>query len=150
MMWFCWLYEVVTSSSHWERFVAKYEAAGMRISASKSGAMVLSRKRVECSLWVREQFLPQLEEFEYLRVLFTCEGKGEWEIDRRCCSNADTLLICRVEERAECKSALDLPVDLHPHPHLWSQTLVSDRKNKIVDTSSGNELSPLLHYLTDM
>ena len=53
----------------------------MRISTSKSEAMVLSRKKVECSLWVREEILPQVKEFKYLKVLFTSEGKMEWEID---------------------------------------------------------------------
>ncbi|XP_068613462.1 AN1-type zinc finger protein 3-like [Brachionichthys hirsutus] len=43
----------------------------MRISTSKSEAMVLSRKRVECTLRVGEEILPQVEEFKYLGVLFT-------------------------------------------------------------------------------
>ncbi|XP_065327683.1 scavenger receptor cysteine-rich type 1 protein M130-like [Pelmatolapia mariae] len=38
-----------------ERFAAKCEVVGMRISTSKSEAMVLSRKRVECTLWVRDE-----------------------------------------------------------------------------------------------
>ncbi|PWA21171.1 hypothetical protein CCH79_00009483 [Gambusia affinis] len=49
-----------------ERFAAECEAAGMAISASKSEAMVLSRKRVECLLRVRGGVLPQVEEFKYL------------------------------------------------------------------------------------
>ncbi|TWW57360.1 hypothetical protein D4764_07G0000790, partial [Takifugu flavidus] len=57
-----------------DRF-AKCEAAGIRISTSKSEAMVLSRKKVECLLWVKE--------FKYLGVLFTSEGRMEQEIDRR-------------------------------------------------------------------
>jgi len=60
-----------------ERFAAEFEAAGMRISTSKSETMVLSRKRVECSL------LSQVEEFKYLGVLFTSEGRMEREIDGR-------------------------------------------------------------------
>ncbi|KAI3359124.1 hypothetical protein L3Q82_002670 [Scortum barcoo] len=36
-----------------ERFAAECEAAGMRISTSKSEAMVLDRKRVVCPLRVR-------------------------------------------------------------------------------------------------
>ncbi|KAI3370525.1 hypothetical protein L3Q82_025286, partial [Scortum barcoo] len=62
---------------------AKCEAAGMRISTSKSEAMVLDRKRVACPLQVGGEVLPQVEEFKYLRVLFTSEGKIEREIDRR-------------------------------------------------------------------
>ncbi|KAI3372530.1 hypothetical protein L3Q82_023015 [Scortum barcoo] len=58
-----------------ERFAAECEAAGMRISTSKSEAMVLDRKRVACPLWVGGEVLPQVEEFKYLGVLFTSEGK---------------------------------------------------------------------------
>ncbi|KAI3374678.1 hypothetical protein L3Q82_021250 [Scortum barcoo] len=61
----------------------KCEAAGMRISTSKSEAMVLDRKRVACPLRVGGEVLPQVEEFKYLGVLFTSEGKMEREIDRR-------------------------------------------------------------------
>ncbi|PWA23723.1 hypothetical protein CCH79_00006096 [Gambusia affinis] len=66
-----------------ERFAAECEAAGMAISASKSEAMVLSRKRVECLLRVRGGVLPQVEEFKYLGILFTNGGRREREIDRR-------------------------------------------------------------------
>ncbi|KAI3369434.1 hypothetical protein L3Q82_007661 [Scortum barcoo] len=64
-------------------FAAECEAAGMRISTSKSEAMVLDRKRVACPLRVGGEVLPQVEEFKYLGVLFTSEGKMEREIDRR-------------------------------------------------------------------
>ncbi|KAI3372478.1 hypothetical protein L3Q82_022972 [Scortum barcoo] len=63
-------------------FAAECEAAGMRISTSKSEAMVLNRKRVACPLRVGGEVLPQMEEFKYLGVLFTSEGKMEREIDR--------------------------------------------------------------------
>ncbi|KAI3365299.1 hypothetical protein L3Q82_010392 [Scortum barcoo] len=52
-----------------ERFAAECEAAGMRISTSKSEAMVLDRKRVACPLWVGGEVLPQEEEFKYPRGL---------------------------------------------------------------------------------
>ena len=45
--------------------------------------MVLNRKRVECTLWVGDEILPQVEAFKYLGVLFTSEGRLEQEIDRR-------------------------------------------------------------------
>ncbi|KAK0147969.1 putative uncharacterized transposon-derived protein F52C9.6 [Merluccius polli] len=45
--------------------------------------MVLNRKRVECTLRVGDEILPQVEEFKYLGVLFTSEGRMEREIDRR-------------------------------------------------------------------
>ncbi|TWW73603.1 hypothetical protein D4764_15G0009970 [Takifugu flavidus] len=66
-----------------DRFAAACEAAGMKISTSKSETMVLNRKKVECLLRVKEEILPQVEEFKYLGVLFTSEGRMEWEIDRR-------------------------------------------------------------------
>ncbi|KAK0131008.1 Retrovirus-related Pol polyprotein from type-1 retrotransposable element R2 [Merluccius polli] len=66
-----------------DRFAAECEAAGMRISTSKSESMVLNRKRVECTLRVGDETLPQVEEFKYLGVLFTSEGRMEREIDRR-------------------------------------------------------------------
>ncbi|TWW77426.1 hypothetical protein D4764_12G0008160 [Takifugu flavidus] len=47
--------------------------AGIKISTSKSEAVVR----------VKEEILPQVEEFKYLRVLFTSEGRMEQEIDRR-------------------------------------------------------------------
>ena len=63
-------------------FAVKCEVAGMRVSASKSEAMVLSWKRVDCPPQVSGELLPQVEEFKYLRVLFTSEWKMEREIDR--------------------------------------------------------------------
>ncbi len=65
------------------RFAAECEAAGMRISASKSEAVVLSQKRVASPLQVGGVLLPQVVEFKYLGVLFTSEGRMEREIDRR-------------------------------------------------------------------
>nr|XP_049618290.1 E3 SUMO-protein ligase PIAS2 isoform X1 [Syngnathus scovelli]XP_049618292.1 E3 SUMO-protein ligase PIAS2 isoform X1 [Syngnathus scovelli]XP_049618293.1 E3 SUMO-protein ligase PIAS2 isoform X1 [Syngnathus scovelli] len=66
-----------------ERFAAECEAVGMRVSTSKSESMVLDRKRVECPLRIGDEILPQVEEFKYLGVLFTSEGRMEREIDRR-------------------------------------------------------------------
>ncbi|KAK3542060.1 hypothetical protein QTP86_011362 [Hemibagrus guttatus] len=48
------------------RFAAECEAAGMRVSTSKSEAMVLDRKKVACTLQVGGEVLPQVEEFKYL------------------------------------------------------------------------------------
>ncbi|KAI3356861.1 hypothetical protein L3Q82_003510 [Scortum barcoo] len=45
MMLSCWLLQARTFSMCWSRFAAECEAAGMRISTSKSEAMVLDRKR---------------------------------------------------------------------------------------------------------
>ncbi|KAK3539329.1 hypothetical protein QTP70_001214 [Hemibagrus guttatus] len=65
------------------RFAAECEAAGMRVSTSKSEAMVLDRKKVICTLQVGGEVLPLVEEFKYLGVLFTSEGRMDREIDRR-------------------------------------------------------------------
>ncbi|KAK3565356.1 hypothetical protein QTP86_007126 [Hemibagrus guttatus] len=65
------------------RFAAECEAAGMRVSTSKSEAMVLNRKKVACTLQVGGEVLPQVEEFKYLEVLFMSEGRMDCEIDRR-------------------------------------------------------------------
>jgi len=62
-------------------FAAECEAAGMRVGTSKSEAMVLCLKPVDCS--VGTECLPEAKEFKYLGVLFTREGKMEREIDRR-------------------------------------------------------------------
>ncbi|TWW74691.1 hypothetical protein D4764_14G0006940 [Takifugu flavidus] len=66
-----------------DRFATACEAAGMKISTSKSKAMVLNRKKVESLLRVKEEILPQVEEFKYLGVLFMNEGRMEQEINRR-------------------------------------------------------------------
>ena len=47
-----------------DRFAVKCEAAGMRISTSKSEAMVLIRKPMDCLLQVGYEFLPQVKEFK--------------------------------------------------------------------------------------
>ncbi|KAK3569880.1 hypothetical protein QTP86_006752 [Hemibagrus guttatus] len=65
------------------RFAAECEAAGMKVSTSKSEAMVLDRKKVACTLQVGGEVLPQVEEFKYLGVLFTSEGRMDREIGRR-------------------------------------------------------------------
>lgn len=57
------------------RPAAECEVAGMRIGTSKSEAMVPSWKKVKCLFQVREEILPQVEKFKYLRVLFTSEGR---------------------------------------------------------------------------
>ncbi|KAK3567029.1 hypothetical protein QTP86_008977 [Hemibagrus guttatus] len=64
-------------------FAAECEAAGMRVSTPKSEAMVLDQKKVACILQVGGELFPQVEEFKYLGVLFTSEGRMDREIDKR-------------------------------------------------------------------
>ena len=51
-----------------EQFAAESEVAGMKVSSSKSEAVDLNQKKVECSLWVRDESLLQAEEFKYLGI----------------------------------------------------------------------------------
>ncbi|KAI3353754.1 hypothetical protein L3Q82_004986 [Scortum barcoo] len=112
-----------------ERFAAECEAAGMRISTSKSEAMVLDpRKGWHALSRVGGEVLPQVEEFKYLGVLFTSEGKIEREIDRRIGAASRSYAVgvpdrrgC--EEGAESKQAkLSIYRSIYVpfHPHLWS------------------------------
>ncbi|KAK3506289.1 hypothetical protein QTP70_009509 [Hemibagrus guttatus] len=59
------------------------EAAGLRVSTSKSEAMVLDWKKVACTLQVGGERVAQMEEFKYLGVLCTSEGRMAREIDRQ-------------------------------------------------------------------
>lgn len=47
--------------------------------------MVLDWKKVSCPLRVGGEIVPQVKKLEYLRVMFTSEGKIECEIDRQIC-----------------------------------------------------------------
>ncbi|KAI3377171.1 hypothetical protein L3Q82_009083 [Scortum barcoo] len=129
MMLSCWLHSSQDlQQSVLERFAAECEAAGMRISTSKSEAMVLDRKRVVCPLWVSGEVLPQVEEFKYLGVLFTSEGKMEREIDRRIgAASAVMRLVYRtvvVKKELSRKAKLSIyrstQSTFPPSPHLWS------------------------------
>ncbi|KAI3351127.1 hypothetical protein L3Q82_005606 [Scortum barcoo] len=91
-----------------ERFAAECEAAGMRISTSKSEAMVLDRKRVACPLRVGGEVLPQVEEFKYLGVLFTSEGKMEREIDRRIGAASAVMRSVYLDRHGKMFKSLDL------------------------------------------
>lgn len=66
-----------------ERFAAKCEAARGRVSTSKSKAMVVCWKMVDCSLRDGGELLPQVNEFKYLGVLSMSDRKMDSEVDRR-------------------------------------------------------------------
>uniref|UniRef100_A0A669BS49 Reverse transcriptase domain-containing protein n=1 Tax=Oreochromis niloticus TaxID=8128 RepID=A0A669BS49_ORENI len=126
-----------------EQFAAECEAVGMRMSTSKSEAMVLSRKRVECPLRVRDKFLPQVEEFKYLGVLFTSDGRREPEIDRWIGAAAAAMRTLYqsvvVKRELNIKAKLSIYRSIYvPTLNLWSRAVGSDRKNEIADTSGGN------------
>lgn len=56
------------------------------------------------------------------------------------CSDAVTITIGHGTEGTMLKGqALDLPVDLHSQPHLWSRALGNEQKNMIWDASGENK-----------
>lgn len=56
-------------------FLAEYQLVEMRISTVKSEVMVLSKTKVECSLWVGRNDLLLPVKFKHLWDFFTSEGK---------------------------------------------------------------------------
>ncbi|KAI3363640.1 hypothetical protein L3Q82_001272 [Scortum barcoo] len=130
-----------------ERFAAECEAAGMRISTSKSEAMVLDRKRVVCPLRVSGEVLPQVEEFKYLGVLFTSEGKMEREIDRRI--GAASAVMRSVYRTVVVKKELSRKAKLSIYRSIYAPTLtyghelwVMTERTRSLDTSGRNEFPP--------
>ena len=91
-------------------FVFECEVVRMRFSTSKSKATLLHQKTVDCPLQTRV-------EYKYL----TSDRTMECEMDKQfrvlqtfsadCCGEEGT--------KQEC-TALDLPVNLHSNPHVWS------------------------------
>ncbi|KAK3520254.1 hypothetical protein QTP70_019685, partial [Hemibagrus guttatus] len=69
MMLSCWFLQAWTYSMHW---------GVLQLSVKRSGECNLA-----CTLQVGGEFLSQVEEFKYLGVLFTSEGRMDREIDRQ-------------------------------------------------------------------
>ena len=117
----------------------------MRISTSKSETMVLSRKRVESSLRVENEILPQVE-FKYLGVLFTSEGQMEREIDGRIVAASAVLWALHrpvvVKKELSQKAKLSFYWSIYVTILLWSRVVGSDRKNEIANTSGRNGFPP--------
>ncbi|KAI3353662.1 hypothetical protein L3Q82_004907 [Scortum barcoo] len=98
-------------------FAAECEAAGMRISTSKKAEahpnprkwFSMGLERVACPLRVGGEVLPQVEEFKYLGVLFTSEGKMEREIDRWIGAASVYWTVVVKKELSRKPEALDLP-----------------------------------------
>ncbi|VDP25617.1 unnamed protein product [Soboliphyme baturini] len=55
----------------------------MRMNASKTKSLVLSRSPARCPLQMNGEAVEQVEKFKYLGVVLTSDGKLEEEIDRR-------------------------------------------------------------------
>lgn len=70
----------------------------MKINASKFEAVVFGWKWVDCQLWVGNEPLPQMEEFDYFWVLFISVHRMEQETDKQIgvgsiCNIADAVLL---------------------------------------------------------
>ncbi|TWW52971.1 hypothetical protein D4764_0013940, partial [Takifugu flavidus] len=83
MMWSCWRHRPVTSNYHWIGSPPHVKRRDENQHLQIRGRGSRPEKGVECLLRVKEEILPQVEEFKYLGVLFTSEGRMEREIDRR-------------------------------------------------------------------
>jgi len=55
MMWYFWLLQDLQRAL--DQFAAESETTGMKVSSSKSKAIVFNRKKVECSPWVGDKSL---------------------------------------------------------------------------------------------
>lgn len=115
-----------------EQYAAECEAPRMRVSNSKSKTNVLSRQRVECQFQDMDELLPQVEEFKYL--LFTSERTGECETDRLIgeVSAVIRMLYQSVVDKRDLSIKRKQPI---------YQSLGSDQKNEVPDTSSRNEFT---------
>ena len=117
--------------------------AGMKISTSKSEAMVLSQKTMDCPLQVGGEWLPQVEKFKYVKVLLMSKGKMEREIDRRIWAASAVMRTLRqsvvVKRELSQKAKLSIYRSIYI-PTLWPGGVGRDRKNKITNTSGRNEL----------
>ena len=107
------------------QFAVKCEAARMRISSSKSEALL----RWSVFLGSGRRSWPY-----YLASLFTSEGKMKQEITR---GIGATSAVMWTRHRSIMVIYLSL---FCSYSHLWSQALDIDRKNKIAGTSGLNEL----------
>ena len=80
MMLSCWLLQARTSSMSWGGLQPSVKQLGWESAPPSLRPWFSTGKRW---LWVGGELLPQVEEFKYLGVLFTSEGRMEREIDRR-------------------------------------------------------------------
>lgn len=67
--------------ARWDESFGPCKPQPMTTSTSKLEAMVLNQKWVKGALQVWDQLLPQMEEFKYVRVLFTSEGRQGCLVD---------------------------------------------------------------------
>ena len=66
-----------------DKFTSACVDADMKINTSKTEVMVLSRQATDCIIKVNGAQLRQVNEFKYLGVMFSSDGRQDKEIDRR-------------------------------------------------------------------
>lgn len=74
-MWSFWLHYSQTCSSYWSGAQWKMKRLECGLAPPKTEAVVLSQKRMACSLQAGWEVLYQVEEFKYFGVLFISEGR---------------------------------------------------------------------------
>ena len=127
-----------------DRFAAECEASSMKISVAKSEVMVVARSPTDCVLHVSGAQLRQVQEFKYLGIVFTSDGRQEREIDHRInqasavARELGRMVVSNVKLSREAKLAVFRSLF---NPHLWSAILDFDRKDPIASTSGRNEIS---------
>ncbi|KAI3351275.1 hypothetical protein L3Q82_005828 [Scortum barcoo] len=117
-----------------KQFAAECEVARMRISTSKSEAMVLEQKRKGWLAFSGLVVLPQVE--ECLGVLFTSEGKMEREIDRRI--GAASTVMLSVCQTVVVKKELSRKTKLSIYRSIYVPTLTYGHELWIMTERTGS------------
>ena len=86
IMWFCWLHRTVTFSTHWGGLQPSVKRSGWESVPPSLRPWFSARNGGLAPSGLGVSLLPQVREFKHLTslvVLFTSEGKMEWEMDRQ-------------------------------------------------------------------
>lgn len=105
----------------------------------KCEAMILNQKRVECTFWVREELLSQVEEIKYLGILFTSvRQKWSRRLTDRLVQHQQWYEHCGKERTERVSESVYLPVHLHSRLYLQPQAESTNWKNNITYTNGEN------------
>ncbi len=63
--------------------MAECQAIGIRVSTSKPEGMDITCKKVNYTFWVQDALLSREDNFNYLKVLLTSEGRTKYEVHRQ-------------------------------------------------------------------
>lgn len=113
-----------------DRVAAECEAAGMRISTSKTETLVLSRQPVDCNIQVSGSQIRQVEEFKYLGVLFASDGKQDREMDRRI--NQASAILCELGRMVISNRHLSKKARLSVYKSLYRSVLTYGHESWIM------------------